>query len=195
MSESEKRATRPRCATSGTLGRPDQLDHLVEVVERDHVAFEDVGAFLRLAQEEGRAPAHHVAPEVDEQLAGLEQVQHARPLLDDRQEDDAERVLERRVLVQVVEDDLRRLATLDVDDDAHPLPVALVAHVLDPADLLVARQLGDLLDQARLVDLVGDLADHDRLALALPASRSPSAPASRPSRGPCGRPTRSPRGP
>ena len=49
-----------------------------------------------------------------------------------------------------------------VDDDAHALAVDLVADVGDALDALVADELGDLLDEPRLVDLVGDLGDDDR---------------------------------
>ncbi len=145
----------------------DEGDHLVEVVERDLVALEDVGARLRLAQLVGRAPAHRIAAEVDEELAGVEDVQHPRPLVDDGEEDHPEGVLQGRVLVQVVQDDLRGLALLHVHDHPHALPVAFVAHVRDAADALVAGELGDLLDEPRLVDLVGDLGDDDRLAVVL----------------------------
>ena len=48
-----------------------------------------------------------------------------------------------------------------VDHHADALAVGLVAHVGDAVDLLVARQLGDLLDQIGLVDLVGQLGDDD----------------------------------
>ena len=40
-----------------------------------------------------------------------------------------------------------------------PVAVALVADVGDPVDALVAHQLGDLLDQPRLVHLVRQLVD------------------------------------
>ena len=58
------------------------------------------------------------------------------------------------------------LAALELDDDAHAVAVGLVAQVGDALDPLVAHQVGDLLDQLRLVDLVGDLGDDDRLSLA-----------------------------
>ena len=145
----------------------DEGDHLVEVIEGDLEAFEDVGARLGLAQLVGGAPAHDVAAEVDEELAGVEDVQHPRPLVHDGEEDHPEGVLQLRVLVQVVEDDLGRLALLHVHDHPHALPVALVAHVGDAADALVAGEIRDLLDEPRLVDLVGDLGDDDRLAVVL----------------------------
>ena len=53
---------------------------------------------------------------------------------------------------------------LEVDDDAHAVAVGLVADVGDALDALLAHQLGDLLDQLGLVDLVGDLGGDDRLA-------------------------------
>ena len=59
------------------------------------------------------------------------------------------------------------LAALQLDDDAQALAVRLVAQVGDPLERLVAHQLGDLLDQLRLVDLVRDLGDDDRAAVAL----------------------------
>ena len=59
--------------------------------------------------------------------------------------------------------------------DADAVAVRLVAQVGDALDALLADQLGDLLDQPRLVDLVRDLGDDDRLLLAAAlGSRSPA---------------------
>ena len=71
------------------------------------------------------------------------------------------------MLVEIVEDDLADLAALQLDDDAHAVAVGLVADVGDAFDGLVAHQVGDALDQLRLVDLIGDLVDDDLLAIAL----------------------------
>ena len=157
-----------RLGLRGSGGGADEGDHGVEVIEGDDVALQDVRALQGLAQLEGGAAAHDLAPEGDEVLADLQEVQHLRALVDDGQHDDAEAVLELGVLVEVVEQHLAGLALAHVDHDAHAAPVALVADVGDPLDALVAHHLRDLLDEARLVDLVGDLGDHDRLAVALP---------------------------
>ena len=82
------------------------------------------------------------------------QRQHLRPAADDGQHDDAEAALQRGVLVEIVEDDLADLAALQVDDDAHAVAIGFVADVGDAFDRLLAHQLGDALDQPRLVDLV-----------------------------------------
>ena len=78
---------------------------------------------------------------------------------------------------------MRIAATLDLDDDADPGPVGLVAQVADGLDLLGAHQLGDALEQRGLVDLEGDLGDHDRhaarpnlLDVRLGAHEHPAAP-------------------
>ena len=52
-------------------------------------------------------------------------------------------------------------AALQLDDDAHAVAVALVAHVADLVDDLVVHQLGNVFDQVRLVDLVGNFGDDD----------------------------------
>ena len=65
--------------------------------------------------------------------------------------------LQRRVLVEVVEDHLGHFAALQLDDDAHALAVRLVAQVGNALDRLLAHQIGDPFDQVRLVDLIRDL--------------------------------------
>ena len=62
---------RPAFASAGVLAPRMRAITCVEVVEGDDEALEDVGPRLGLAQLEGGAPADHLAPEVDEELAGL----------------------------------------------------------------------------------------------------------------------------
>ena len=145
----------------------DQLDDRVEVIERDLQAFEDVIARLGLPELELGAAADDFAAELDEALDQLEQVQHLRPAADDREHDDAEARLQRRVLVEVVEHDLGHFAALQLDDDAHAVAVGFVAQVGDAFDRLLAHQVGDPLDQLRLVDLIRNLGDDDRDPVAL----------------------------
>ena len=121
-------------------------------------------ARLGLPQLELGAAPDDVAAELDEALDQLEQVSTfgrpptmasmMMPKLD----------LQLRVLVEVVEDDLRHLAALQLDDDAHAVAIGLVAQVGDALDRLLADQVGDALDQLRLVDLIRNLGDDDRHA-------------------------------
>ena len=145
----------------------DELDDRVEVVERDLEAFEDVIARLGLAQLELRAANDHFAAEIDEALDELGEVQHLRAAADDGEHDDAEALLQLRVLVEVVQNDFRHFAALQLDDDAHAFAIGFVAQIRDAFDGLLAHELGDLLDQAGLVHLIRNLGDDDRLLVAL----------------------------
>ena len=70
------------------------------------------------------------------------------------------------VAVELVQHDVGDGVALDLDDDADAVAVGLVPELGDALELLLAHELGDLLDSVRLVHLVGDLGDDDRLALA-----------------------------
>jgi hypothetical protein len=109
------------------------------MIERDLEPFEDMPARFGLAQLELGTPTDDLAPELDEVVEQLEQRQHPRPASDNRQHDDAEAGLQLRVLVEIVEDDLANLATLEVDRDAQPVAIGLVANVGDAFDGLVAH--------------------------------------------------------
>ena len=62
---------------AGVPRRPDQRDDLVEMVEGDLQALEDVRARLGLSQLELGASADDVAPELDEVLEDVEQRQRS----------------------------------------------------------------------------------------------------------------------
>ena len=142
----------------------DGLDDLVEVVERDLEAFEDVGPGAGLLQVELGAAADDLAPVVDVVLQdGLER-QRLGLAVDQGEHVQVERDLHRRVLEQVVQDAVRVGVALDLDVDAHAVAVGLVAQVGDALDLLGADELGDLLEQGGLVHHVGQLGDDDRHA-------------------------------
>ena len=157
----------PGLGFSGILRAADQLDDRIEVIQRDLQAFENVRARFGLAQLELDAPADHVAPEVDEELDHLEQAEHLRPAGDNRQRDDAERLLQLRLLEQVVQHHFGDFAALQLDDDAHAVAIGFVAQIGNAFDRFLADQLGDPLEQARLVQLIRDFGDDDLLAIAL----------------------------
>ena len=66
----------------------------------------------------------------------------------------------------MIEHDVGHRVALDLDDDPHAVAVRLVAKLRDPFDALLAHEFGDLFDQRRLVDLVGDLGDDKGFAVA-----------------------------
>ncbi len=151
------------------IGRcADKRDDLVDVVEGDDEALEDVRTLFSLPQAVLRPPDDHLDLVRDVLLDDLADVQSARDAVHDRQHVHAEVVLELRALVERVENHLRHRALLEVDDQPHPLARRLVAQVSDPLETagLGVHELGDLLRQASLVDLVRQLGHDDpRVAL------------------------------
>ena len=146
--------------------RADQADHLVDVGDRDGEADQQVPALPRLGQAVAAAAEDHLLAEADKGLQRVAQAHLPRPAVVQRQEVHREGGLELRHAVELVQHHLRRRVALQLDDDAQPVAVALVAEVGDALHLLGAHQLGDALEQRRLVDLVGHLADGDALPAA-----------------------------
>ena len=124
-----------------------------------------MGAFAGLAQPVGGAPLDDLDLVGDVVAQRLVQRQRPRHAVDQREAVDPEGVLQLGVLVELVEHDLGVGVALELDHHAHALAGGLVAQVGDPRDGLGVDQLGDLLEQPGLVDHVGDLGDHDALAL------------------------------
>ena len=152
-------------ASSVSCGGADQRDHRVEVVERDQVAAQDVRARLGLAQLVLRAARDDLALEVEVVRDQLEQRERPRDAVDERDGVVAERRLQRRVLEELVQRDLRHRVALELDLDAHAGAVAVVGEVGDLGEHLVVDEVGDLLDHAvvaALAHAVRQLGDDDR---------------------------------
>ena len=145
----------------------DQRDDLVDIRQRHRQAFEDVAALAGLLQLIQRAAGHHLAAMLEEAHQHLLEVQEARLAVDQRDHVHAEGVLQLGVLEQVVQHHLGHLAALELDHQPHAGLVRLVADLADALDLLVVDQLGHALLQGALVDLIGQLVDHDGLAVGL----------------------------
>ena len=142
----------------------DQRDHLVEVVERDQQALEAVHARLERAQLVLGAADDDLALVLDVVVDDRPQRQRPRHVVDQRDHVHAERGLQRGVLVELVEDDLRVGVALELDHHAHAATVRVVLDVRDLGELLLGVQVGDLADQAAiaaLLDHEGQLGDHD----------------------------------
>ena len=142
-------------ASIGAIGAAaDDHDHVVEVIERGQVAFQNVLAIARFVQQIRSAAAHDIDAMVDEVFDRLDQPHFLGLSVDDGQQNHAEAFLHRGVLEELVEHDLRFGAALELDHDAHAVAIAFVANVGDVVDGLLIDQVGDALDQARLIHLV-----------------------------------------
>ena len=148
-------------------GVADDADDLVEVVEGDEQALEDVGPRLGLVELELGPPDDDLFLEGDVRLEHLRQGERARHAADQGDVDDPEGRLHLGVLVELVEHDHRDGLALELDDQAHARAVRLVAQVADLGDLLGLHEIDDVVDQRGAVDLVRQLGDDDGAPVAL----------------------------
>ena len=162
----------------------DDPDRLVEHVEDEREAFEDMDAALQLGQLELEPPAHRLLAEGEELTQHRRQVdpQGSGDLFVVRRKEagevDVEPGLERRVLVEVRHHQIGIGARLHLQHDADVIS-RLVAHIDQQRELLVDDHVGDPLDDARLGERVRDRGDDDVVAATClpPRSSIPRAPA------------------
>ncbi len=167
----QRRTPNPRhqllLGVSRRRSRLDEGNDLVDIGERNRQTFQDVATFAGFAQFKDSTACHHLAPVCQEAFEHLLEIEQTRLAINQRHHVHAEGVLQLRELEQIVQHHLRHFATLEFDDDAHAGFVRLVAQVRNPFDALFLHQLGNLFEQGFLVNLIRDLVDDDRLAMAL----------------------------
>ena len=117
LRELELRHQAVACAL-GVRGVADQLDHRVDVAQREEESLEDVRARLGLAELVLRAPHHDLALVLHVRVDDPRERQRARHAIHERDHVRAERGLHRRVLVELVEHDLRDRVALQLDHQA-----------------------------------------------------------------------------
>src|SRR5688572_5311751 len=127
---------------------------------------QDMLAFPSLPQEEVGTASYDIDAVIDEFPQAIENAQLARLSIDDRQHDDAEVDLHLSVLVQIVQHHFGVLATLQLDDDPHAVTIAFVADITDSFEALLIRHGRNIGNEARFVDLVRQLSDDQRFAVA-----------------------------
>ena len=152
-------------AVGRVVAGADHLDDLVDVEQRDQQAVDQVQPLRLLVAAERRAAAYDVVAVLQEDLEQLLEAQRARLAVDQADVVDAERLLHRRLLVELLEDRLGDEAVLDLDDQAGA--VGHVGEVLDVGDALQLLALDehlDPLDDLLQPDGVRHLGDHDALA-------------------------------
>ncbi len=148
-------------ASGRSAERADSRNDGVEHVDRLEQTLDDVRTVARLVQPVLGATLNDLDLVIDVVREGLRQVQRARHAVHQRQHVDAEAGLERRLLVQVVQNDVGVGVTLEVDDQSRLLVGRGIAHPADPVEIAGAHQLGDLLLDHLDRGLIRELGDDD----------------------------------
>ena len=124
-----------------------------------------MGLVARFLQQVGRAPDDHFFPERQERLQHLNNAHLFRPAAVQRQHVHAETCLQLGEPEQLVQNNIGIGIPFDIHDKAHAVPIRFVVCAGNTLDLLVARQLADLLEHLLLVDLVRHFGEYEGLAV------------------------------
>ena len=119
------------------------------------------------AQQVQGAAGDHLLAVLQEGFQHLLEVEDARLAIDQGDAVDAIDGLQLGLRIEVVQHHVPGLAPAQLNDDAQAVLVGLVAQFGDALNAFLLDQLGDLLDQPRLVELVGNLGDDDGLPVGL----------------------------
>src|SRR5258707_7462238 len=146
-------------------GTADDANHVVEMIQSDLIAEQNVLALFGSLQLEDCPAPDHVDAVFDKELDHRDQAQLARLPANNGEQDHAERFLHLRVFEKIVQDELRLFTALQLDDDAHAFARGFIAHVGDAFELFRLHQFGNALDQPRFVHLVRNFGDDDAFAV------------------------------
>src|SRR5262245_20048471 len=133
------------------------------MIEGDLQAFEDMEPLLGLAQVVSGAPCHHFLAVIQEGFERFFEIEYLWAAIGNSEHVDAERFLQRRVFVELVEDDVSYRIALEFDDNAHPFAVRFIAKIGNSFNLFLLYQTGNLLDDPIFVDHEGNFTDDDLL--------------------------------
>ncbi len=151
-----------RASIRGICGAADDLYDLVDVVDGNDQTLEDVSPRLGLVETELCSPLDHFHLVVEVVADHVGEVQRPGHPVDQRDHVVAEGVLERRVLVELVEHHLGNGVPLQLDHEPGPDPVGrLVSHVGDSGELLRLDLVLDLGHDPLEGHLIGKLGDDD----------------------------------
>ena len=148
------------------LRSADYPHDFVKVGDCENQAVQNVLACFGLAEFEARTARDDVETMVGVALEEVLEIEDLRSAAVDCEHVGAERRLEFRVLVEIVEDDLPDGVALELDHDAD-VGLRFVADVGDSLDDLLLDEVRHVDDHFTLVDGVGDFGDDDALASVL----------------------------
>src|SRR3974390_161403 len=150
----------------GATGRTaDDADDVIEVIQGDLVAEQNVFALFSLLELEDGARANAVVAMFNEELDERDQPQFTRLPTDDGKQDHAEGFLHLRVFEKIVEDELRFFAALQFDDNAHAFARGFIAYIGNTFQFFRLDKFRDPFNEACLVDLIRNFGNDDAFAI------------------------------
>ena len=134
----------------------NQMDKFVDIGERDRKANLHMRCVARLGEQVLGAPCDNLFAEIDEGHEKILERQDFGAAAIQGDHVAGETRLQRGEAPELVQDNIGERVAFDFDHDPHTVTVGFIAQVRDAFDAFLANQLGDFLDQRRLVDLIGN---------------------------------------
>ena len=124
--------------------RANHSDHFVDIGMRQQQTFDDVFSLPGFVEQELRSPPDDLHPMPQEFFQHPLERQHPRLAIDQGQENQRERVLQRRELIKLIEHDLGIGVALQFQNDAHRLfQIAFVADIGNALDAVFVHHVGN----------------------------------------------------
>ena len=135
-------------------GLSDRTDDFIDMIKSDQQAFQNVGFGLCLVQFILRSSGDDFFLMLQVVVQDLAQIQDTRMSVNERQHDSTEVDLHLCMLEEIVQHDFRVHVSAELDSNTHARSVGFIAQSRDAVQDLLSGQVGDCLNEARLVDLV-----------------------------------------
>ena len=147
--------------------RLNQRNDLIDVREGDGLPFQNMAPLPRFAKQVNGSAGDDLPAMAEEGLKHFLQVEDLRLPIHEGHAVDPEDRLQLGLGVEVVQHHFPGLPPAQLNDHPKAVLVRFVPELADPLDALFLHQLGDLLDEPRLVQHVGQLGDEDRFPIRL----------------------------
>ena len=145
------------------FGAADDLYHFVDIIYGDQKAFYDMSPLLRLVQIIFRTPCYHILLMQDVIFQHIRKAEHLRLVIYQRKHIYTEGILQLRMLVQIIQQNVRITVLTELDHDTHSLTGRLVTKVRNAVHTLILYEVCDLCDQHGLIYHIRQLRHHDPL--------------------------------
>ena len=141
-----------------------KFDDCVDIFKRDMQSEQYVLSFLRFFKVETRSAHDYVLLVSNVAFQHLFEVENARYAVYEREHDHTERRLHLRLLVELIEKNLRVDVLFEFDDDTHTVSVRFFSQIADAFEAFVFDLVCDVFDESCFVDLIRQLGDDDLVA-------------------------------
>ena len=141
----------------------NQLNDRIKILNRNSQTNQGMRPVAGLIEFINRPAADNFFAEFDKGADNVFQIQHNRAAVMNSQNVHAETGLQRRIFIQLIQNDIGLKITLQLNNNPDAMAVGLVANLRNAVQFLFFYQFGDTGNHCRLINLIGNFVDNNRL--------------------------------